>query len=211
MARSHVARALGMLPIPMRRSHLFIAILTLTAAGRPALADSLPEALVRTYNSNPTLTAQRSELRSSDEGVGIAKSQTRPQLSGTVGFDQDLTRSGGGSYTNYLGTADDRTAVEANTLALEGTKAEQSVGTRNILDALNAEHELLNSQVELVRARRNAYVVGFQLLNATGQSEARDLNLEAGPLYDSIVSARDRPRRIVRQTSRDSLRCSRVP
>ncbi len=59
-------------------------------------------------------------------------------------------------------------AVQANELALEGTRAEQSVGTRNVLDVLNAEQELLNSQVSLVTAKRDAYVAGFQLLNAMG-------------------------------------------
>ena len=81
-------------------------------------------------------------------------------------------------------------AVEANTLALEGTKAEQSVGTRNVLDVLNAEQELLNSQVQLVRARRNAYVAGFQLLNAMGQADAKDLNLDGGALYDPTANYR---------------------
>jgi outer membrane protein len=78
-------------------------------------------------------------------------------------------------------------AVAANQLALEGTRAEQTVGTRNVLDVLNAEQELLNSQVLLVTARRDAYVAGFQLLNAMGAAEAEDLNLEAGPLYDPVV------------------------
>ena len=64
-------------------------------------------------------------------------------------------------------------AVQANELALEGVRAEQSVGTRTVLDVLNAEQELLNSQVSLVTARRDAYVAGFQLLNAMGQAEAR--------------------------------------
>ncbi len=75
-------------------------------------------------------------------------------------------------------------AVAANQLALEGTRAEQTVGTRNILDVLNAEQELLNSQVLLVTARRDAYVAGFQLLNVMGMAEAEDLNLDGGPLYD---------------------------
>jgi outer membrane protein len=76
-------------------------------------------------------------------------------------------------------------AVAANNLALEGVRAEQSVGTRNVLDVLNAEQELLNSQVQLVSARRDNYVAGFALLNAMGQAEAEDLNLEGiGPLYD---------------------------
>jgi outer membrane protein len=79
-------------------------------------------------------------------------------------------------------------AVAANQLALEGTRAEQTVGTRNILDVLNAEQELLNSQVLLVTARRDAYVAGFQLLNVMGMAEAEDLNLDGGPLYDPTIN-----------------------
>ena len=79
-------------------------------------------------------------------------------------------------------------AVAANQLALEGTRAEQTVGTRNVLDVLNAEQELLNSQVALVTARRDAYVAGFQLLNAMGMAEAEDLNLDGGALYDPLVN-----------------------
>ena len=83
--------------------------------------------------------------------------------------------------------ASNEIAVAANQLALEGTRAEQTVGTRNVLDVLNAEQELLNSQVLLVTARRDAYVAGFQLLNAMGQAEAEDLSLDGGALYDPLV------------------------
>lgn len=79
-------------------------------------------------------------------------------------------------------------AVSANMLSLEGVRAENSVGNRSILDILNAEQELLNSQVQLVSARRNAYVAGFALLAAMGQAEARDLGLEGGTLYDPQVN-----------------------
>lgn len=75
-------------------------------------------------------------------------------------------------------------AVKANRLSLEGVRAENSVGTRTILDILNAEQELLNSQVQLVSARRDAYVAGFALLAAMGKAEARDLGLDGGALYD---------------------------
>ena len=81
-------------------------------------------------------------------------------------------------------------AVSANELALEGARAENSVGTRTILDVLNAEQELLNAQVQLVSARRDAYVAGFQLLNAMGQAEADDLGLGGGPLYDPLGNYR---------------------
>ena len=86
--------------------------------------------------------------------------------------------------------ASNQVAVSANELALEGARAENSVGTRTILDVLKAEQELLNAQVALVTARRDQYVAGFQLLNAMGQAEADDLGLEGGPLYDPLGNYR---------------------
>ncbi len=91
-------------------------------------------------------------------------------------------------------TASER-AVAANALSLEGNRAENSVGNRTILDILNAEQELLNSKVQLVTARRNAYVAGFTLLAAMGRAEARDLGLENGALYDPVADY-DRVRNI---------------
>lgn len=80
-----------------------------------------------------------------------------------------------------------QTAVDAATLSLEGVRAENSIGNRTILDTLNAEQELLNARVQLVTARRNAYVAGFQLLAAMGRAEARDLGLvDEGLLYDPL-------------------------
>nr|WP_087573712.1 TolC family outer membrane protein [Sphingomonas sp. CDS-1] len=79
-------------------------------------------------------------------------------------------------------------AVDAANLSLEGVRAENSVGSRTILDILNAEQEAVNAKVQLVTARRNAYVAGFSLLAAMGHAEADDLNLEAGTLYDPMVN-----------------------
>jgi outer membrane protein len=86
--------------------------------------------------------------------------------------------------------ASSEAAVAANRLSLEGVRAENSVGTRTILDILNAEQELLNSQVTLVTARRDAYVAGFTLLAAMGSAEAQDLGLGGGSLYDPTVNYR---------------------
>ncbi|WP_345719895.1 TolC family outer membrane protein [Qipengyuania sphaerica] len=78
-------------------------------------------------------------------------------------------------------------AVDAATLSLEGVRAENSIGNRTILDVLNAEQELLSARVQLVTARRNAYVAGFALLAAMGRAEARDLGLgDEGVLYDPL-------------------------
>lgn len=114
-------------------------------------------------------------------------------LEQAVAVERLVISSTRAAFANYraalLAIESNEIAVAANTLALEGTRAEQTVGTRNVLDVLNAEQELLNSQVLLVTARRDAYVAGFQLLNAMGQAEAEDLNLDGiGPLYDPTVN-----------------------
>jgi outer membrane protein len=81
-----------------------------------------------------------------------------------------------------------QTAVSAAELSLEGVRAENTVGNRTILDILDAENELLNAQVQLATAKRNAYVAGFNLLSAMGKAEARDLGLDGGTLYDPEVN-----------------------
>ena len=85
----------------------------IAAAGLGALlmagtadADTLREALVQTYNANPTIMAQRAAVRVNDEGVAIARAQGRPQLSGTAGVNQNLTRTGGGNGRNLSATVD---------------------------------------------------------------------------------------------------------
>ena len=81
-----------------------------------------------------------------------------------------------------------QTAVDAAALSLQGVRAENSVGNRTILNILDAEQELLRAQVQLVAARRNAYVAGFNLLAAMGKADADDLGLDGGVLYDPAVN-----------------------
>ncbi|NIJ06935.1 outer membrane protein [Sphingomonas vulcanisoli] len=79
-------------------------------------------------------------------------------------------------------------AASANKLALEGTRAENSAGSRTVIEVLNAEQEYLNAQVQLVTAEHDQYVAGFSLLNAMGVAEASNLNLEGGALYDPVAN-----------------------
>ncbi len=108
-----------------------------------------------------------------------------------IATERDVIAQTRASYSSWRASLEviDMTerAVLANELSLEGVRAENSVGNRTILDILNAEQELLNSRVQLVTARRNAYVAGFTLLAAIGKAEARDLGLEGGPLFDPMV------------------------
>ena len=67
--------------------------------------------------------------------------------------------------------------VKANQIALDGVQKEEALGNRTILDVLDAYQELLNSEVEEVKARRNYYVSAMSLLQAMGKLTAKDLKL----------------------------------
>ena len=69
-----------------------LAALTMSGAAS-AETESLREALVNTYGANPTIMAQRAQLRSLDEDVALARSAGRPQISATGGLNQDVLTS----------------------------------------------------------------------------------------------------------------------
>ena len=132
-------------------------------------------------------------------GLPAARTRQAQALEGqlleqVVGTERAVVAATRSAFATYQSTQraiqSNAVAVSANELALEGARAERSVGTRTVLDVLNAEQELLNAQVALVTAKRNAYVAGFQLLNAMGQAEADDLGLDGGPLYDPLGNYR---------------------
>lgn len=80
-------------------------------------------------------------------------------------------------------------AVEANTLAAEGVRQENQVGTRTIIEVLNAEQELLNSRLTLATARRQEQVAAYALLAAAGGAEAMALGVPV-EFYDPEENAR---------------------
>ena len=105
-----------------------------------------------------------------------------------IGIEREVIATVRSAYASWQASSDviasSQTAVDAATLSLEGVRAENTVGNRTILNILDAEQELLRAAVQLVTARRNAYVAGFNLLAAMGKAEAQDLGLDGGVLYD---------------------------
>src|SRR6202021_948114 len=73
-------------------------VLLLALAGPvPALADTIEAALVRAYQNNPQLNAQRATVRATDENVPQALSGYRPKVA--------VTASAGYQYTDALSSA----------------------------------------------------------------------------------------------------------
>lgn len=124
-----------------------------------------------------------------------AQARQGAALEQVIGTERDViaqVRSAWASWqaANTIVT-ETQSAVSAAALSLEGVRAENTVGNRTILDILNAQQELLSAEVQLVTARRNAYVAGFTLIAAIGHAEARDLGLgDETMLYDPDVNYR---------------------
>ncbi len=77
--------------------------------------------------------------------------------------------------------------IRAAQVALDGVTQESRVGSRTVLDVLDAEQELLNAKVNFVQSQRDEVVAAYQLASATGQLTAMKLALDV-ELYDPTVN-----------------------
>lgn len=108
--------------------------------------------------------------------------QTRSQRRREIDSARDVVRSDVVAAWSRLEAAraqidSDEAQVRANRVALEGVREEEQVGQRTVLDVLDAEQALLNSQVELVGTRRDMVVASFTLYSAIGRLDAANLEL----------------------------------
>jgi outer membrane protein len=85
----------------------------------PVLADTIEAAMVRAYQNNPQLNAQRAQVRSTDENVPQALSGYRPKVA--------VTASAGYQYTDTNLTSGGTPNVIVRT-GIHGTNAPRSVG-----------------------------------------------------------------------------------
>src|SRR3546814_1204476 len=70
----------------------FFALLCVAIPG-VSQGQTLRQALIHAYRTNPSLTASRAGLRATDEGVPIAKAAARPSLSATADYQEFVVRS----------------------------------------------------------------------------------------------------------------------
>lgn len=131
---------------------------------------------------------------------GLGNSQIRQQryLAGELGIEVDETRRTVMADTisawENLSTAranisSFRSQVSANAIALEGVQQEALVGTRTVLDVLDAEQAVLDSRSSLIQSQRDEIVAAYTLLAQVGLLTALELGLpvqvyEFGPDYE---------------------------
>jgi outer membrane protein len=127
----------------MARRHLFLGTAIATLLAAPVHADTLRDALISAYETNPTLSGARASQRATDETVAIAKADGRPSATTDFGFQENFLRStnsftaplrqstaggsidvpiySGGAVKNAIRAA--RTRVEAGQYDLRATEA----------------------------------------------------------------------------------------
>jgi len=134
-------------------------VLLLALAGpMPALADTIEAALVRAYQNNPQLNAQRALVRSTDEGVPQALSGYRPKVA--------VTASAGYQYTHV-----EQRAAGPNQSVLHipvhGANAPRSVGatvTQNLFNGQVTANKTRAAESQVSAAREGLRVLEQSVL-----------------------------------------------
>lgn len=102
------------------------------------------------------------------------------------------------TYADWLATRAvveaSRDAVRANDKALRGVRLENAVGTRTILEILNAEQELRDAQIQLLNAERDHAVANVAILAAIGKARPGQIELVAAPVVAASVAEQNVPR-----------------
>ena len=172
----------------------------LAAAGAPAGAETLREALLKAYASNPTITGQRAAQRATDENVPIARAAGLPSANATGTYTENALQATnsflnparfanatagvsiplyqGGAVRNGVRAAETR--VEAGRATLRNTEA--NLFTNTVAAYMNVIRDeaivSLNTQNVRVldtnlRASRDRFQVGDLTRTDVAQSEAR--------------------------------------
>ncbi len=80
-----------------------------------------------------------------------------------------------------------RLQIKANEIVYAGMQEETRLGARTMLDLLDAEQALLTSKSNLVKAHRDKYVAGLNLLSSMGLLTVENLKLGI-PAYDPEIN-----------------------
>ena len=99
--------------------------------------------------------------------------------------------------------------INANEIALDGVRREAAVGSRTVLDVLDAEQELLDSRVTLVRAQRDEVVASFELKESIGNLTAANLTLPV-EIYNPELHYREVRDKLIGPTSSGEISSSEM-
>ena len=176
------------------------ALLLVCMGPMPVLADTIEAALVRAYQNNPQLNAQRAQVRITDENVPQALSGYRPKVA--------VTASAGYQYTDTLSTqgGDANTLVKTN---IHGANPPRSVGatiTQTLFNGQQTANRTRAAESQVSGARE-----ALRVLEQTDPAQRRhDLHGLSAQLRDRRGAEEQRSRaRADAETDAGSLQCRR--
>lgn len=122
-----------------------------------------------------------SRLREAKQDAGQSRIDLEDQRRDTT---ESVTKAWQSLQTTRARIKSIAAQIKAAEIALEGVQREAEVGSRTVLDVLDAEQELLDAKVNLVSAERDEVVASFELKEAIGGLTAKKMNL-AVDYYDA--------------------------
>jgi TolC family type I secretion outer membrane protein len=205
-----------------------VAVALACVGSAPGTAQTLEEALVAAYLTNPDLEAQRAALRATDELVPQALSDWRPTIaidSAAIATDVDASNDAGGSFnTTQGGIALDQQIYSGGETTANTTRAENLVRLERarlvafeqqvLLDAVTVYTNLLAAEAVLdfaiqnesrllrqLQATRDRFEVGEVTRTDVAQAEAALAGATADRVQaeGELVAAKADYRRVVNQ------------
>ncbi len=128
--------------------------------------------------------ADRSRVRQNSQLVDARRNELEDTLRGV---QRSVTTSWERIIAAQAALAALEEEVRANRIALDGVEEEALVGQRTVLDVLDAEQELFDSQTDVVRARREWIVATYSLKSAVGELTVAGLDLPVQP-FDATAN-----------------------
>src|SRR3546814_4109287 len=141
-----------------RRRHAGIASVMALALAAPVRADTLIEAWVRAYETNPTIVAERAALRAADERISQALSGWRPFVQG----------SGSAGYADSDSNVETATTTGTLYPAQAALSLQQPLyrGGRTAAGTERAEYEVEAQRARLMSAEQQVFLdVGTAYMN----------------------------------------------
>jgi outer membrane protein len=132
---------MNMLGVTVRSAAATAAVLVIQMAANPSRADTMEAALLRAYQTNPQLNAQRALVRATDETVPQALSGYRPKVVATA--------SGGGQFTNQLADSSGKKIEEG----LQGPHAAGVTLTQTLYNGNQTANKTRSAESQVFGAR----------------------------------------------------------
>ena len=174
------------------------AVLLLTCAGPvPVLAETIEGALIRAYQDNPQLNAQRAQVRSTDENVPQALSGYRPKVALTVTAGTQYTDATSvvGADANTGGTARVRNRAEEAPRSVGITATQSLYNGQQTANTVRASESQVSSAREALRVLEqtvllNAATIYMDFLRDDATVEVNKSNVRV--LEQTLKQTRDR-------------------